>query len=87
MIVPVFVAKMHGAVYTDQLLTGEQHRARSKLKPPFAMTLWGDRLCFRWINFLLLISLPTVVAAFLIASQVAGGGAVSHPVHVQTPGE
>jgi hypothetical protein len=38
-------------------------------------------------QFLRLISLPAVVAAFLIASQIAGGGVVSHPVTVHIPGE
>jgi hypothetical protein len=38
-------------------------------------------------QFLRLISLPAVVAAFLIASQIAGSGVVSHPASVQTPGQ
>jgi hypothetical protein len=38
-------------------------------------------------QFLRLISLPAVVAAFLIASQIAGGSVVSHPASAQTPGE
>jgi hypothetical protein len=38
-------------------------------------------------QFLRLISLPAVVAALLIASQIAGGGGVvPHPASLQTPG-
>jgi hypothetical protein len=33
-------------------------------------------------QFLRLISLPAVVAAFLIASQISGGG-IYHPAHAQ----
>jgi hypothetical protein len=35
-------------------------------------------------QFLRLISLPAVVAAFLIASQISGGG-FSRPVSIQVP--
>jgi hypothetical protein len=38
-------------------------------------------------QFLRLMSLPAVVTAFLIASQIAGGGVVSHPASVQTPSQ
>jgi len=37
-------------------------------------------------QFLRLISLPAVVVAFLIASQVAGVGVMAHPGQVQTHG-
>jgi hypothetical protein len=33
-------------------------------------------------QFLRLVSLPAVVAAFLIASQISGAG-IFHPTHVQ----
>jgi hypothetical protein len=38
-------------------------------------------------QFLRLISLPAVVVAFLIASQIAGGGVVSPADPAQTHGE
>jgi hypothetical protein len=38
-------------------------------------------------QFLRLICLPAVVAAFLLASQIAGGDVVSHPAAIQTPAE
>jgi hypothetical protein len=38
-------------------------------------------------QFLRLVSLPAVVVAFLIASQIAGVGVISHPGQVQAHGE
>jgi hypothetical protein len=37
-------------------------------------------------QILRLISVPAVVAAFLIASQISGGG-ISHPAQAQISGE
>jgi hypothetical protein len=46
-------------------------------------SLWGDEIMLSVDQFLRLISLPAVVAAFLIASQVSGAGIFqSTPTHL-----
>jgi hypothetical protein len=43
---------------------------------------WGTMTMLSVDQFLRLISLPAVVAAFLIASQISGAG-IFHPTHAQ----
>jgi hypothetical protein len=47
---------------------------------------WGTMTMLSVDQFLRLVSLPAIVAAFLIASQISGAG-VFHPAHAQIAGQ
>ena len=73
-----------GAAYTDQLLTGDQTMQGRELKPAVeaGFSIWGTTTMLSVDQFLRFISVPAVMAAFLIASQVSGAG-IFHPGPVQ----
>jgi hypothetical protein len=67
-----------GAAYTDQLLTSDQQAAQrvdwTHFSPmPWLWLPWGTTAMLSVDQFLRLISVPAVIVAFLIASQVSGG--------------
>ena len=70
-----------GAAYTDQLFTGDQQTTRGELNSPLKHL--GDDSMLSIDQFLRFISVPAVVAAFLIASQVSGAGIFQgSPMHL-----
>jgi transcriptional regulatory protein LevR len=83
-----------GAAYTDQLLTSDQRAAQRADWTRFlcrCLGLWlanlgGTTTMLSVDQFLRLISVPAVIVAFLIASQVSGG--VSYrPAQLQVASE
>jgi hypothetical protein len=74
-----------GAAYTDQLMISAQQAAPgadwSRLLEGLEY-LWGTMKMLSVDQFLRLISLPAVVAAFLIASQISGTG-IFYPAQAQ----
>ncbi len=76
-----------GAVYTDQLWMGAQYRVScGELRPaPLGRFFWGDFPMLSLDQFLRFISVPAVIAAFLIASQISGG--VMRPAQEQMTGQ
>jgi hypothetical protein len=63
-----------GAAYTDQILTSDQQLRKGRIEiRHLRPAIWGTWAMLSVDQFLRLISLPAVVAAFLIASQISGG--------------
>jgi hypothetical protein len=59
--------------------SGNRFSEKIMLRMDYALTkLWGTTM-LSVDQFLRLISVPAVVAAFLIASQVSGAGIFHHP--------
>jgi hypothetical protein len=72
---PLFVQKMRQALTFLATIENDDHGMP-----------WGTIAMLSVDQFLRLISLPAVVAAFLIASQISGG-VISHPAQVQMASE
>jgi hypothetical protein len=63
-----------GAAYTDQVLTSDQRAVQSANWTRAFPAAFGGTIAMLSVDQVLrLISLPAVVAAFLIASQISGG--------------
>jgi hypothetical protein len=75
-----------GAAFTDQLLTNHRQTVQeANWIRPFEI-LWGTITMLSVDQFLRLISLPAVVVAFLVASQISGAG-IFRPAQVQIASE
>jgi hypothetical protein len=83
---------MSGAVISDQVLTSQDLASQQTVASRFwhlpiswarladdGLNRWGTSNMISVDQFLRLISVPAVVAAFLIASQVSGAGVFHAP--------
>jgi hypothetical protein len=74
-----------GAVISDQILTRDERAAQTTNWNCLEIA-WGTTIMLSVDQVLRLISVPAVVAAFLIASQVSGAG-VFHSAPAQLASE
>jgi hypothetical protein len=83
-------SRFPGAAFADQLLTSDQAAQRASwvrlLKQPLQLP-WGAMTMLSVDQFLRLISLPAVIVAFLIASQISGAGISYSSPQQQMAGE